>query len=72
MKFPCPNCNANIKVSEEWYGMPLKCPHDRCGATITVPTPNSIAKRGRGGLGAKLEDFFSGLFSKKKGNGSDE
>ncbi|MDF1738391.1 MAG: hypothetical protein P1U86_04465 [Verrucomicrobiales bacterium] len=71
MKFPCPNCNANIKVSEEWYGMPLKCPHDRCGATITVPTPIALSKRERSGLGAKLGDFFGGLFSKKKDEGDE-
>ena len=66
MKFPCPNCGANIKVTEEWYGMPLNCPHDRCGATITVPTPASVLKRERKGIGEKIEDLASGLFSKKK------
>ena len=72
MKFPCPNCGANIKVTEEWYGMPLNCPHDRCGATITVPTPSSLSKRQRKGLGEKVEDFVGGLFSKKKEHDGEE
>ncbi len=72
MKFPCPNCGANIKVTEEWYGMPLNCPHERCGATITVPTPLALSKRERRGFGEKIEDFFVGLFGRKKDSGESE
>jgi len=68
MKFPCPNCGANIKVEEEWCGMPLDCPHDRCGATITVP----LSRRDRNSFGKKIEGFFGSLFGKKKTYDEDE
>ncbi|MDA7922541.1 hypothetical protein N9B73_12380 [Verrucomicrobiales bacterium] len=51
--------------------MKFPCPHERCGATITVPTPASVLKREHKGIGEKIEDLASGLFSKKKKESDD-
>ena len=36
--FPCPTCQQNIKVGEEFVNQPIECPH--CQASLIVPLPS--------------------------------
>ena len=36
--FPCPTCQQNIAVGEEFINQPIECPH--CGGNLIVPLPS--------------------------------
>jgi hypothetical protein len=37
LSFPCPTCQQNIKVGDEFVNQPIECPH--CRASVIVPLP---------------------------------
>lgn len=43
IRFACPECQKSLKVEERYVGKRLPCPG--CSATITIPSPDSVATK---------------------------